>query len=191
MNYLGGFRAIFGIVVALGLVLTAPPCAALTDAPDEVREMQGLELYGIVIEEPGDRYAFVHDGNPGNRIQKIKVGQTIAGALVKAILPDQVTFVMSGSDYALYLRAYKAGVPATGLLNEGIASRGLNDEQRAWGQDGGAAAMAEVSPRPPQLTQPDAPLIRRQQMFPERPPSQDPPWQPPVKQNPPRSREGR
>lgn len=125
----------------------------------------GLELYGIVIVEPGGSYAFIHDGSTGSRVKKITEGQTIAGALVKAILPDQVTFVYSGSEFNLQLRAHKASVPVPGLLNE--------DQHPA-------GAASEPSPQPPQLTDVTSSPVIRRQLFPERGPSSDPPWRPPV-----------
>lgn len=161
-------RFLTALPLALLLVAAGPEVgrpAFAVDAPGGEQGPPGLELYGIVIVEPGGRYAFIHDGSTGSQVKKITEGQTIAGALVKAILPDQVTFVYSGSEFNLLLRAHKASVPVPGLLNENQ-------------QPGGAAS--EPSPQPPQLTDAMNSPVKRRQLFPERGPSSDPPWRPPV-----------
>jgi hypothetical protein len=124
-----------------------------------------LQLYGTLIEESGRRFAFIHDGNRRNRIRKVREGQTIAGALVKTILADQVLIIVSGAEFTLYLRSPKEGVPAPGV-------------------SGGGESPDPTSPRPAQLTDSSAPLIQRQWMYPEKAGPEEPSQPLPADQSP-------
>lgn len=179
----GGPRRRLG--VCLLLAATAGP-AALAAAAADAPAGAGMELYGTVLVEGGDSFAFIHDGSPRGKVQKLRVGQRIGGATVGAIRADRVVIVVAGAEVELDLRSHKASLPVVGLLNEGVSV----SPEPGGGQRGEvvvpAEGSAEVSPRPAQLTDTPAPLIRRQQRYPERPPSSDPPWRPPAP--PPRQR---
>jgi hypothetical protein len=82
-----------------------PPVAA---APLKVT------LFGVVIEEEGDRYAFLQDASRGGsgRPKKYREGDSFAGAKVKSIRSDRVILETGSREQTVNLRSPKEGIPS-------------------------------------------------------------------------------
>jgi len=128
-------------------------------APLQLAEMPGLQLYGVVIVEPGSRLAFIQDGSRRGQLRKVREGQSVAGALVKAILPDRVILVSSGGEVNLMLRAKKDGASA------GLAVPPADTSDSPAGPASEADDL--LSPQPLRSSDLSLPLIHRQPLYPQ------------------------
>lgn len=158
------------LALTVGIVLQAPTApatsadvapvnpAAEESAPQPLMEMPGLQLYGVVIVEPGIRLAFIQDGSRRGQLRKVREGQTVAGALVKAIHPDRVILVSSRGEVSLLLRAKKDGSPA------GMASKA---DDMTSSPAGVVSEPDDRSPQPLRSSDLSIPLITRQPLYPQ------------------------
>lgn len=148
-----------GTVDQGGLAPAGSPGAASAE-PAAASGSPALLLYGVVIVEPGNSLAFIHDGNSHSQIRRVREGQTIAGARVKAIFPDRVMLVYRGAEIDLRLWSTTGSLPDAGLSE-------------------GDSLAAVVSPRPLSSAELSKPLIYRQRLYPQNDtPAQDGPEAP-------------
>lgn len=145
---------------------TPPPANPVTAQPaaPPPAEMPGLQLYGVVIVEPGSRLAFIQDGSRRGQLRKVREGQTVAGALVKAIYPDRVILVSTGGEVSLMLRAKKDGLP-TGLASSVDVPASPVDPSGSTAARAGEAD--DRSPQPLNSSDLSIPLITRQPLYPQ------------------------
>lgn len=146
------------LALSIGIVLAPANPAVAQAAPLQIVEMPGLQLYGVVIIEPGSRLAFIQDASRRGQLRKVREGQTVAGALVKAIQPDRVILVSSGGEVSLMLRSKKEGSP-TGIVGE--------DPGTAGPPTGMARETDDRSPQPLRSSDLSLPLITRQPLYPQ------------------------
>lgn len=69
-------------------------------------------LFGVVIEEDGDIYAFLADTaqGAGEKPKKYRAGDSFSGATIKEVRPDRVVFSVGSTEHTVALRTPKEGL---------------------------------------------------------------------------------
>lgn len=82
----------------------APP----PKAPDPPK----ATLFGVVVEEDGDTYAFLSETSKGGdaKPKKYRAGDSFSGARIKEIRSDRVVFTVGAGEHTVALRAPKEGI---------------------------------------------------------------------------------
>lgn len=83
----------------------APPPPKAPDPPKAT-------LFGVVIEEDGDTYAFLSESSKGGDVKpkKYRAGDSFSGARIKEIRPDRVVFTVGSTEHTVALRTPKEGI---------------------------------------------------------------------------------
>ncbi len=70
-----------------------------------------LTLYGVVVLDE-EKAAYLQEGTQESRPRRVRENENFAGGVVKTINPDGITFLFSGSEIKVPLRAPKSGAEA-------------------------------------------------------------------------------
>jgi hypothetical protein len=136
--------------------------AAATPAPPPAEAAPlKVTLFGVVIEEEGERFAYLQDSSGGgsSRPKKYREGDSFAGAKVKSIRSDRVILEAGSQEQTVNLRTPKEGVPAFKPT-----SRPANRANPNLSPKPGPAGRAQVAPAPRparRLQRPDTTARRR------------------------------
>ena len=97
---------------ARGKAGTSPVEAAKAPLPKPVPPPRAT-LFGVVIEEGGDRYAYMSDAaqGAGEKPRKYRAGDSFSGAKVKEIRADRVILTVGAAEHTVALRSPKEGLP--------------------------------------------------------------------------------
>ena len=111
--------AAYGDIVSRNLF--SPERGKVTETPAEApagetpppAEPPKATLFGVVIEDDGERYAFLSDlsQGAGARPKKYRAGDSFSSAVVKEIRPDRVIFTVGSAEHTVALRTPKTGLP--------------------------------------------------------------------------------
>lgn len=97
---------------ARGEVTETPAEAPAIEPPPPV-EPPKATLFGVVIADDGERYAFLSDlsKGAGAKPKKYRAGDSFSNAVVKEIRPDRVIFTVGSAEHTVALRTPKEGLP--------------------------------------------------------------------------------
>lgn len=119
---------------------------AVTPAPPPVAAAPlNATLFGVVIEEAGERYAYLLEEARGgsSRPKKYREGDSFAGAKVKSIRADRVILEAGSREQTVNLRSPKEGIPFVAP-----ASPPVNSARPAVLPMPGSAGRAPGTPAP-------------------------------------------
>lgn len=129
-----------------GKVVAAPPPPAAPAAPKPVAVPKAT-LFGVVIEEGGDRYAFLVDtaAKGKGKPKKYREGDSFSGGRITRIKADGVVLTVGSTEHAIALRAPKKGLPAFKPPQPSQPAAATGPERR----------VATPPVRSPRVSQPD------------------------------------
>jgi len=80
--------------------------------PPDVPDPPKATLFGVVMEEDGDTYAFLSETSKGGaaKPKKYRAGDSFSGARIKEIRSDRVVFTVGSVEHTVALRTPKEGI---------------------------------------------------------------------------------
>lgn len=115
-------------------------------------------LFGVVIEEEGERYAYLQDSSQGgkSRPKKYREGDSFAGMKVKSIRSDRVILEAGSREQTVNLRTPKEGIPFV-MPNSRRVNRvdpSIMPVRRQTGREAGTSSSQSTRRlrRPPSVT---------------------------------------